>query len=573
MRHPFISVSLLLLAASALGSCNSSPPPQETLLFINGDIYIDADNTVDNLLVQDGVVVRHNVEPGRYPNATIVDLKGAAAYPGFNDSHVHLVSMAVAQSILVDQPALPEGKLTLSPSDFFENIRIRCSQVPKGTPVMAHGFVLADYNAWGLSDLAALDEASGPDCPVMMADQLGHSYIVNSAAMRMSNLTEQTIAPPGGTIVKDAATGKPTGMLRETAGALVGNIAIFPQVPDQGVRAPLIKLMDLWASMGYTSVVELMGGPMGRTMKPELLRDLEREGALPLRVGYAYTFTSLKDIGGYTDAGPDTDLVRFAGLKLFVDGAAGQGGAWTSWENQLQDPSQKHGLHAVLTEDVTGLTDFNIFSIVDRSETLGLDVHYHVGGDLAIQAVLDAINAAKARYGRLRGKHTLYHLGFVTDNQIQNMKALGDSVIAGLQPSLHWEYQQANTEFYYGDHAQDAYPYQKMRDAGITLAFSTDFASNTIQLSYPTEIMRVVLTGGGGKHPNTLTMRDLIEGFTAGGFATTRQTHVGTLHVGYKADIVVFAQDLYKTPPHLLSRDNPRVVGTWVGGRKTTVGR
>jgi hypothetical protein len=96
--------------------------------------------------------------------------------------------------------------------------------------------------------------------------------------------------------------------------------------------------------------------------------------------------------------------VHFAGLKLFVDGAAGQGGAWTSWPN-----------------------------------TLGLDMHYHVGGDKSIDAVLSAIEAVKAKKGSLTGKHTLYHLGLITDDQITRMKNLGSSVIAGVQPSLHWE--------------------------------------------------------------------------------------------------------------------------------------
>jgi len=573
MKGGGLLLLLFLGSTVMLGGCGGGDAAHRETLFVNGAIYVDADSKVDNLLIRDGIVAGHNVDPNEHPEASVVDLNGAAAYPGFNDSHVHLVSMAVAQSILAESSALREGKERPRPEDFFDDIRIRCSQVPKGTPVMSHGFVLDDYDAWGLADLAALDAASGPDHPVMMADQLGHSYIVNSAAMRISGLDADTVAPPGGKIVRDPATGAPTGMLRETAGALVGNVAIFPQVPDQIVREPLLKLLHLWASMGYTSIVELMGGPMGRTMKPGLLRDLEGEGKLPLRVCYAYTFTSLNDLEGYKDAGPDTDLVHFSGLKLFVDGAAGQGGAWTSWENQLEDPSQRHGLHAVLTEEVEGLAAYNIFSIVDRSEELGLDVHYHVGGDLAIQAVLDAINAAKKKNGRLKGSHTLYHLGFLTDPQIEEMKLLGGHVIAGIQPSLHWKNEWENTERFYGPYARSAYPYQKMLDAGIRLAFSTDFASNTVLMSYPTEIMRVVLTGGEGRRQNTISMRDLIEGFTSGGFATTPLTNAGKLHIGYKADIVVFEKDLYHVPPQQLSKDYPRVLGTWVGGRKITADR
>lgn len=554
-------IALLLLSLIVIVTvCSGNSPLADSkwTLFINGTIYIDADNKVGNLLVKDGIVAGYDVNPENYQNAEIVDLNGAAAYPGFNDSHVHLVSMAVAGSILV-----PTGGET-DPTKLATIVGDRCKKVPRGTPVMAHGFVLQNYDTdWGLNDLANLDAATGPDCPVMIADQLGHSYIVNTAAMRLSNLDGLTADPPGGKIVK--IDGKPTGMLRETAGAIVGNAAIFPLVKDSQVKPFALGLMKKWAAMGYTSVVDLMGGPMGRTMKTELCREMEREGSLPLRVYYAYTFFNLDDLEDYRTAGEDTEMLRFTGLKLFIDGAAGQGGAWTSWTNSIGD----HGLHAVATDDSFG-EKYNLFRILEKSEELGLDMHYHVGGDAAINAVLSAIETVKGKKGSLKGTHTLYHLGLITDDQILRMKALGSNVIAGVQPSLHWEFQRPQTEYYYGDHAKGSYPYSKMKDAGITLAFSTDYASNKEDLSWPTEIMRVALTGGGNPDNQPLTMRDMIEGFTVGGFATTLETKVGTLHTGYKADLVVYEKDLFGIPPEELSKDNPRVLSTWIGGQKIT---
>lgn len=545
-----------LIIAVALVSCgDASVAPAKTTLFVNGSIYIDADTKVRSLLVQDGVVAGIDVDPQAYPHAELIDLEGAAAYPGFNDSHVHLITMAVAGSIMV-----PTGKET-DPVKIAEIVGDRCKKVAPGTPVMAHGFVLQDYdNDWTLADLKVLDQATGPDCPVMIADQLGHSYIVNTAAMKLSGLDETTPDPPGGKILKE--NGQPTGMLRETAGAIVGNKAIFPLVKDDQIKPYAAALMKKWSKMGYTSIVDLMGGPMGRTMRPDLCRQLESEGALPLRVNYAYTFFSLDDIEGYRNAGDDTDLVHFSGLKLFVDGAAGQGGAWTSWPNVF-------ALNAVTTDDSKG-EQYNLYRILEKSEELGLDMHYHVGGDKAIDAVLSAIEAVKEKNGGLTGRQTLYHLGLITDGQIARMKLLGPNVIAGVQPSLHWEAQREQTVYYYGEHAQGSYPYKKMQDAGITLAFSTDYASNTEALSWPTEIMRVALTGAHNPDNQPLTMRDMIEGFTTGGYATTREANVGKLHIGYKADIVIYEKDLYTIPPEELSKDNPHVLATWVGGQLVT---
>ncbi len=561
-RREFVTrcatASLMLGLSPYLQGCASDasdvPEGSETL-FVNGAIYIDADQRVENLLVRDGIVAGINVNPAYHPHAQEVDLEGAAAYPGFNDSHVHLITMAVAGSILVRTPSMED------PLEIAKAVGAACKNLAPGTPRMGHGFKLDDYDAWHLADLAEIDRLTGDQCPVMIADQLGHSYIVNSVALRMSGIDDDTPDPPGGVIVRE--NGKATGMLRESAGAIVGNTAIFPRVPNAGVKPYAIQLLNTWASMGYTSIVDLMGGPMGRTMKPELCQELDHEGLLPLRINYAYTFFKLSEMQDFDKV--ESPWVHFAGLKLFVDGAAGQGGAWTSWENTQGN----HGLYAVCTNDEEYGEEYNLYRMLGKSEALGLDMHYHVGGDLAIDAVLSAIEAVLQQNGKLRGKHTLYHLGLITDEQIARMSALGDSVIAGVQPSLHWEFQKDETAFYYGEHARGSYPYRKLRDAGVILAFSTDYASNIPKLCSPTMIMRIALTGAGDPQANPpLTMRDLIAGFTLGGYATTREARVGKLHPGYQADIVIYEKDLYSVAPEELAWNNPKVVATWVGGRR-----
>jgi len=546
------------LVLVALSGCKKTPQHENYTLVYNGAIYIDADRKANNLLLLDGKVVALNVNTGDYSLAGLIDLKGGVAYPGFVDSHVHLVAMAVAMSVGV---AL-NGASTAA--QIAGIVKEHCAKLPTGIPAFAHGFVFDDYEAWSLADLSLIDEATG-DRPVMIADQLGHSYIVNSAAMRLSGLTSATPDPPGGKIVKQ--DGLPTGMLRETAGAIVGNIAIWPLIPDAMVKEQAARFFTMWAAMGYTSVIELMGGPMGRILKPGLCRDLEAEGRLPLRINYAHTFFSLENIESYKGAGANTELVRFAGLKLFVDGAAGNGDAWTSWENT----QGRHGLNAIATDDSYG-EQYNIFRIVEKAEALGLDMHYHTGGDLAIEAVLDAIEAVNQKSGGIKTRHTFYHLGFVTDDQIGRMSRLGDHIVAGVQPALHWEYSRDITRYYYGAHADGSYPYKKMLDAGVTLAFSSDFASSPLDLCWPAVIMKTALTGAGDPAANPpLTMFDPIKGFTTGGYATTREEGAGTLDIGSNADIVVFSGDLYSILPEELSKENPKVLATYVAGKKAFI--
>jgi predicted amidohydrolase YtcJ len=92
MRKIVLNGFGIILAVLCFLPLFASATEQESVqLFTNGSIYIDAEKKADNLLVIDGVVKELNISSYRYKNATVIDLKGAAVYPGFIDSHVHLM--------------------------------------------------------------------------------------------------------------------------------------------------------------------------------------------------------------------------------------------------------------------------------------------------------------------------------------------------------------------------------------------------------------------------------------------------------------------------------------------------
>ena len=67
------------------------------------------------------------------------------------------------------------------------------------------------------------DELSkvSPNNPVMLTHASGHASFVNAKAMEAAGLTAKTPDPAGGEILKDT-TGRPIGLLRETASGIVG---------------------------------------------------------------------------------------------------------------------------------------------------------------------------------------------------------------------------------------------------------------------------------------------------------------------------------------------------------------
>ncbi|MFU2207146.1 amidohydrolase [Solidesulfovibrio sp. C21] len=519
-------------------------------LFVNGHIYQNAASLVDNLLVKDGLVAAVNVNPSEHKDAEVVDLAGAAAYPGFCDSHVHLV-----ESGLMFSGADLRGKDT--PEKIAQAVAVAMASHPGDAPFFGGAFTVTDYDAWSLADLARIDAVTG-DRIVLIVDDLGHNMLVNSAAMAKAGITAATPVPSGGKVVVE--DGKPTGMLREEAMTLAGN----PLLPlfNEGIILPgTLQFMNAWASMGYTAIVDLMGAPIGRVNHADMCREMERKGILPLRVNYNYTFFGLDDLdGGLEERGKDTDLVRFIGNKLFIDGAYTAGQAWTTWENAKGD----HGLHTVAADDSMGKSQ-NINRIIARLEELGLNCHYHIQGDQALDATLDALAAAAAKTGGLKCVHTLIHLAFPRPDQIKRITTFKGKVVATMQPGF-WQ-AEAGLERYYGDANNASYPVKEMIDAGVSVGMSTDFGVSPLELSAPTKIMNIAMIGGGASR-TPLSMQDVIAGLTQGSAATTGRNDCGALDPGKKADMVVYERDLYAVPASELSKNNPKVLATYISGRK-----
>jgi predicted amidohydrolase YtcJ len=81
--------------------------------------------------------------------------------------------------------------------------------------------------------------------------------------------------------------------------------------------------------------------------------------------------------------------------------------------------------------------------------------------------------------------------------------------------------------------------------------------------------MRIAATGGGDpKAHQPLNIRDVVHGLTQGSARTTGNDDTGKLDIGYRADIVVYDKDLYSVDPSKFTQDSPRVLSTWVSGRK-----
>lgn len=547
----FFNICLILIFL--LVSCGNSSEQNSLQLFTNGTIYIDDTKKVENLLVENGSVKAINVSAKQLENASIVDLNGSTAYPGFIDSHAHL--MESGYFIYVGA-----NLFGCNSSDAIAKVLAdKVKSVPENGTILGAGFSLKNYDNWSMEDLAKIDAVTG-NRPAFLGDMLGHNAIVNSAAINLTGLTTTSRVPAGGKMgIED---GRLTGMLRESAMTLPAD-KIFAKFDSRDIKEGTLLLLKRWASFGYTGAVDLMGGTGVRFMRPELFSEMEREGTLPLRINYCYTIFNLSDVDeAAIFSGNDTDMVRFLGCKIFVDGAFAAGQAWTSWEN-LQG---NHGLQEIYTDDAGG-QEKNLTRIVERVEEYGMNMHYHVQGDMAIRAVLDALDKVKAKRGNLRGIHTLIHLAFPDRELMERIKEFNGSVVATVQPAF-WTVEN-DTAYYYGSHTDQAYPIKQLIDTGISVGMSTDFSVSPLEYSPATIVTGIAVTGAGNTEVHLpLSVKEVVHSFTVGSTATTSRNDTGVLHPGYKADLVVYDRDLYSMHADKFSKESPRVLATYIGGKQ-----
>ena len=557
-RFPFSRFQLGLAGAAALTLLAACFPPNGSnpeasnaeraeALFSNGTIHLDTTQSTEALAVSGGKVVAIGAEAlARVgPDTLKVDLKGAHAYPGFTDSHMHLL----AGSFGVSQLQLLDGDQPLGTMDATKTKLATYMEEHPGTGwIVGMGWRMTAGNT---PDGRALDAITG-DRPVFLVDLSGHSALVNSKGMELAGIDANTTAPAGGEIVKDG--GVPTGWIKESAMSLVSDVLI-PTLSDAQIGGALPQFLTLAASGGLTGASEILGAPGLNLSRPQIFTQLDQQGKLPVRIHYYVPVFKPQDVAAAAALGREhkSDRVRFAGGKIWIDGAMGNGDSWTKFGHV--DAPDEHGSHYF-----DGST---LKAILEQAESHQMPMQLHINGDAAMDQALEALESVKAAQGSLRQAHTLVHLGFVEPTQIDRMKKL--NVIISAQPGF-WGSTADTTKAAYGHHFNGAYNYKALIEAGLALSIGTDWPVSPSP--FPLNVMAV-----GSQPPQNdrrpLTVAEMIRSYTEGSAASVLRTDLGSLTIGKIADLVVFSADPQTaTGPAL---EQIKVKSTYLGGKPAYV--
>lgn len=488
------------------------------------------------------------------PLTDTVDLRGRTVLPGFIDAHTHL--LAYAQ----DRLEVDLGE-TRSEEEAVERVRRRAAQVARGGWVFGRHWDISRWPSGAFPSRASLD-AAVPDHPVALWSYDLHSLWVNSEALRRAGIGASTPDPLGGTIARDGA-GQPTGMLFE--GGAVALVESATEAPDEA--AQLASLREVLRDMRARGITGVHNIEDDRSFG--LMQRLHASGELRLRMLIYLQRQCLPDAARLgLQAGFGDDMLRFAGVKVFADGALGSQTA--AMLEPFEHQPENRGL---LT---TSEPEMEVLAAAAAAGGVGIAIH--AIGDRAVRAALDAIErtihsqsrahaSAGAGLPRAPLRFRLEHVQLAAPEDIARMARLG--VVASVQP-FHAVADRDKAERYWGTRFRRSYAYRTLHEAGIPLALGSDVPVDTWD---PLRILHAAVTRrndqeadrGAWVPDQALTVSQALGAYTLGAaYAGGQEERQGSIAPGKLADFVVLAEDPFTLPPERLA--GAEVAATIVGG-------
>ncbi|MGH2513339.1 MAG: amidohydrolase [Candidatus Limnocylindrales bacterium] len=460
------------------------------------------------------------------------------ALPGLTDSHLHLADAAIAGDEL-DLSAAPTLEAGLAAVETAHR------RLPPGAWLTGHGWARDQWGAWPTAnDLAS----RAPDRRVALWAHDHHALWVSPTALTQALVGPATPDPPGGAIRRDEQ-GVPTGILHESASALVNTLVPAPSAADYVAALPAL-CRDLVA-LGVVAVHDpgLLRGGAGLGGPLLAYGHLADAGDLPLRVFASIRSDALDGAiaqgirSGAILGGGSTGRARFGWLKLFADGSLGSRTA------AMLEPFEPLSGGPGASRDAGGDRERGIWitepdqlvELAGRAATARIATQIHGIGDAAVRAALDAFEAPATRNLALRAR--VEHAQLVDPADLPRFGRLG--VVASIQP-VHLRADAAQARAGWGARAEDsAYAYRSLLAQGATLAFGTDAPVEPID---PWPGIALAITrrwpdwpAGSGRFGagQALSLAQALRGACLGPAIAEGATDRGRLTVGQRADLLV----------------------------------
>jgi predicted amidohydrolase YtcJ len=401
-----------------------------------------------------------------------------------------------------------------------------------------------------------------------------HSFWVNSKALELLGIDENTVIPPvlpnqdaishssfelnwndkGGAILKDN-NGNPNGLLLDAAGEMVLDFYYQPTPAniDDHYYSLLYGLSQLKQN-GITSVVDSRvywkRGYIDAYKRAEQNNKLSARTSLSL---WAYPWDDdtqqIASLISMYENDPNK-LLKINQIKIYSDGITHNGTA------ALNMPYETHfeGIGQY------GLNYFNKNRIIKYTTELtavGFDMQIHAIGDRGVSESLDAFETAQS--GMQSSRNRITHVEMIRQQDKPRFAQLG--VIADFQLSGDFTNPDNYSDFEYliGNRANDLLPVRDILDTGAKVTLSSDWDVSSLS---PFVGMDNALNRSSQKFPD---LANVVKSYTINGAYVMRQENItGSIEVGKMADFIVLDQNIFTIDASLINQT--QVLETYLEG-------
>ena len=474
------------------------------------------------------------------PDTKVVQLAGRTLIPGFIDGHNHF-SFTAFQPVSVDCSVPPHSSI----ASVLDAIAAAARGAPKGRWIWGWGFRDWQVKENRYLTRGELDEVA-PDNPVCILDKSCHACYANSAALKLANMDRNTPDPAHGRILKDD-DGEPSGTLWEAAMSPLYGLSMQAHLEYQGEQATELVRNNAMRHLadGITSVGDALVTPEVAA----LYRHADAKKDLPIRMhqmfgGDGFFSPPEKAAMGEMGDGNVSDRLRGGTVKIFMDPV-------------FPDPALICH-HDDGTEEDIGeqyYTQEEVDYLVLNAHKRDFQLAIHCLGTRSIDLAMNSIERAMKEHPRSDPRFRIEHFSYPTLAQTRRMKSL--NVVASMQPSfimtrgpgaVHRAAELGGGVL--------VYPYRTILSEGVMVTGNSDSPCTPVE---PLKGLYCLVhrRGRPGSEPvvadEAITPLEALRMYTANSaYAMSRESEIGSLEVGKRADMVVLSHDPAAVDPEFI---------------------
>ena len=474
-----------------------------------------------------------------------IDLGGKTVLPGFIDAHSHPAQAGLSHLRMVDCDLR-------SIAEILKALRERAANTRPGEWVL--GFKYDDTKTSEGRPLTRAElDAAVPNHPMLVEHRGGHTAWVNTQAIKLAGITDQTPDPAGGKYDHDPATGALTGHVREKGKETFEKI-IPSNFTREDHRDGVRLISQMMTRTGVTSVTDAMGTPDDL----RAYQDAREAGQLKMRV-YCHIYQAFIDnmLAAGIKTGLGDEWVKVGAQKMICDGSISERTARLSqaYIGRLDD----FGILVTSEEE--------LYQQARKAHAAGWQLGTHANGDVGIDTTLRVYERLQKELPRKDARYRLEHCTVVNDSLIARIKALG----AIPTPFSTYAYYHGEKMKEYGpERVNHMFALRSFIDAGIRPTQASDYPPGPFEpmMALQSEVTRTDTKGNVWGPQQKITLEEAIRvGTLNGAYASYEENLKGSITPGKLADLVVLGRDVFKEDPSNIVRipiERTMVGGQWV---------